>query len=47
MNNGGFDTLVEFVRETIHISWNGKNLSNIKDLDSIKSLPKAQALLVY
>jgi hypothetical protein len=35
MSNGGFDTLVDFVRETFKVSWNGKNLSAVKDLDSM------------
>ncbi|UZO00447.1 uncharacterized protein OCT59_011581 [Rhizophagus irregularis] len=31
-NNGGTDTLVEFVKEAVCISWDGKNLSGIKEL---------------
>ncbi|UZO17386.1 uncharacterized protein OCT59_008742 [Rhizophagus irregularis] len=33
--NGGFDILVDFVRETFKVSWNRKNLSAIKELDNI------------
>ncbi|UZO19133.1 uncharacterized protein OCT59_010433 [Rhizophagus irregularis] len=33
--NGGFDILVDFVRETFKVSWNGKNLSAVKELDNI------------
>lgn len=33
INNRGLDVLVDFVREAFKISWNGKNLSAIKDLD--------------
>ncbi|CAB4411653.1 unnamed protein product [Rhizophagus irregularis] len=33
--NGGFDILVNFVRETFRVSWNGKNLSAVKELDNI------------
>ncbi|GBC51885.2 hypothetical protein GLOIN_2v1786777 [Rhizophagus irregularis DAOM 181602=DAOM 197198] len=32
-NNGGTDTLVEFVKKAVHVSWDGKNLSGIKELD--------------
>ncbi|UZO00443.1 uncharacterized protein OCT59_011577 [Rhizophagus irregularis] len=31
-NNGGTDMLVEFVKEAIRVSWDGKNLSGIKEL---------------
>ncbi|CAB4391708.1 unnamed protein product [Rhizophagus irregularis] len=34
-NNGGMDTLVEFVKKAVHISWNGKNLPGIKELDTM------------
>ncbi|UZO04218.1 uncharacterized protein OCT59_024609 [Rhizophagus irregularis] len=34
-NNGGTDTLVEFVKEAVHVSWDGKNLSGIKELDTM------------
>lgn len=34
-STGGFDTLVDFVRETFKVSWNGKNLSAVKELDSM------------
>ncbi|CAB4392198.1 unnamed protein product [Rhizophagus irregularis] len=33
--NGGFNTLVDFVRETFKVSWNGKNLSAVKELDNM------------
>ncbi|GBC09021.1 hypothetical protein RclHR1_08550007 [Rhizophagus clarus] len=33
INNGGLVTLVDFVREAVRISWNGKNLAAIKALD--------------
>lgn len=33
--NGGFDVLVEFVRETFRVSWGGKNLDAVKALDNI------------
>ncbi|PKC56245.1 hypothetical protein RhiirA1_474283, partial [Rhizophagus irregularis] len=33
--NGGFDILVDFVRETFKVSWNRKNLSAVKELDNI------------
>ncbi|CAB4431079.1 unnamed protein product [Rhizophagus irregularis] len=33
--NGGFDILVNFVRETFRVSWNRKNLSAVKELDNI------------
>ncbi|CAB4390324.1 unnamed protein product [Rhizophagus irregularis] len=33
--NGGFNTLVDFVRETFKVSWNGKNLSTVKELDNM------------
>jgi hypothetical protein len=35
INNGGLDVLINFVREAFKTSWNGKNLSAIKDLDRI------------
>jgi hypothetical protein len=31
--NGGLDKLIDFVRESFRISWEGKNLSTIKSLD--------------
>ncbi|CAB4398581.1 unnamed protein product [Rhizophagus irregularis] len=34
-NNGGMDTLVEFVKEAVRISWDGKNLPGIKELDTM------------
>ncbi|CAB4394002.1 unnamed protein product [Rhizophagus irregularis] len=34
-NNGGMDTLVEFVKEAVHVSWDGKNLPDIKELDTM------------
>ncbi|UZO16026.1 uncharacterized protein OCT59_007427 [Rhizophagus irregularis] len=34
-NNGGTDTLVEFVKEAVRVSWDGKNLSGIKELDTM------------
>lgn len=34
-NNGGIDTLVEFVKEAVRVSWDGKNLSGIKELDTM------------
>ncbi|CAB4396644.1 unnamed protein product [Rhizophagus irregularis] len=34
-NNGGMDTLVEFVKEAVHASWDGKNLPGIKELDTM------------
>ncbi|CAB4384628.1 unnamed protein product [Rhizophagus irregularis] len=34
-NNGGMDTLVEFVKEAVRISWDGKNLPSIKELDTM------------
>ncbi|CAB4377525.1 unnamed protein product [Rhizophagus irregularis] len=34
-NNGGMNTLVEFVKEAIRVSWDGKNLPGIKELDTI------------
>ncbi|CAB4377769.1 unnamed protein product [Rhizophagus irregularis] len=34
-NNGGMDTLVEFVKEAVYISWDGKNLPGIKELDTM------------
>ena len=34
-NNGGFEVLVEFARETFRISWNGKNLDGVKSLDTM------------
>ncbi|POG57095.1 hypothetical protein GLOIN_2v1791744 [Rhizophagus irregularis DAOM 181602=DAOM 197198] len=33
--NEEFDILVDFVRETFKVSWNGKNLSAVKELDNI------------
>ncbi|GET58933.1 hypothetical protein GLOIN_2v1876551 [Rhizophagus irregularis DAOM 181602=DAOM 197198] len=33
--NGGFNTLVDFVRETFKVSWNRKNLSAVKELDNM------------
>ncbi|GBB94788.1 hypothetical protein RclHR1_24110002 [Rhizophagus clarus] len=30
-----FDTLIDFIRETCKISWNGKDLSAVKNLDSM------------
>ncbi|CAB4383114.1 unnamed protein product [Rhizophagus irregularis] len=33
--NGEFNTLVDFVRETFKVSWNGKNLSAVKELDNM------------
>ncbi|GBC48409.2 hypothetical protein GLOIN_2v1625176 [Rhizophagus irregularis DAOM 181602=DAOM 197198] len=33
--NGGFDILVDFVKETFKVLWNRKNLSAIKELDNI------------
>ncbi|CAB4378425.1 unnamed protein product [Rhizophagus irregularis] len=33
--NGGFNTLVDFVRETFKVLWNGKNLSAVKELDNM------------
>jgi hypothetical protein len=35
MKNGGFEMLVNFVRESFKVSWGGKNLSAIKELDSM------------
>ena len=32
---GSFDTLIDFIRETFKVSWNGKDLSAVKNLDSI------------
>ncbi|GES92054.1 hypothetical protein GLOIN_2v1876551 [Rhizophagus clarus] len=32
---GSFDTLIDFIRETFKIFWNGKDLSAVKNLDSI------------
>ncbi|CAB4400591.1 unnamed protein product [Rhizophagus irregularis] len=34
-NNGGMDTLVEFVKEAVRVSWDGKNLPGIKELDTM------------
>ncbi|GET57161.1 hypothetical protein GLOIN_2v1786777 [Rhizophagus irregularis DAOM 181602=DAOM 197198] len=34
-NNGGIDTLIEFVKEAVCVSWDGKNLPGIKELDII------------
>ncbi|CAB4388211.1 unnamed protein product [Rhizophagus irregularis] len=34
-NNGGMDTLVEFVKEAVCVSWDGKNLPGIKELDTM------------
>ncbi|CAB4396166.1 unnamed protein product [Rhizophagus irregularis] len=34
-NNGSMDTLVEFVKEAIRVSWDGKNLPGIKELDTM------------
>ncbi|EXX65947.1 hypothetical protein RirG_128460 [Rhizophagus irregularis DAOM 197198w] len=34
-NNGGMDTFVEFVKEAVCVSWDGKNLPGIKELDII------------
>ncbi|CAB4394566.1 unnamed protein product [Rhizophagus irregularis] len=34
-NSGGMDTLVEFVKEAVCISWDGKNLPSIKELDTM------------
>ncbi|CAB4396615.1 unnamed protein product [Rhizophagus irregularis] len=34
-NNGGMDTLVEFVKEAVRVSWDGKNLPDIKELDTM------------
>ncbi|CAB4390577.1 unnamed protein product [Rhizophagus irregularis] len=33
--NGGFNILVDFVRETFKVLWNGKNLSAVKELDNM------------
>ncbi|UZO19649.1 uncharacterized protein OCT59_010929 [Rhizophagus irregularis] len=33
--NGGFNTLVDFVREIFKVSWNRKNLSAVKELDNM------------
>ncbi|CAB4495951.1 unnamed protein product [Rhizophagus irregularis] len=33
--NGGFNTLVDFVRETFKVLWNGKNLFAVKELDNM------------
>ncbi|CAB4387178.1 unnamed protein product [Rhizophagus irregularis] len=33
--NGGFNTLVDFVRKTFKVSWNRKNLSAVKELDNM------------
>ena len=35
IKNGGLDILVEFVRETFKVSWDGKNLTAVKNLDSM------------
>ncbi|GBB89398.1 hypothetical protein RclHR1_16070004 [Rhizophagus clarus] len=32
---GSFDTLIDFIRETFKVSWNGKDLSVVKNLDSM------------
>ncbi|CAB4392220.1 unnamed protein product [Rhizophagus irregularis] len=34
-NNRGMDTLVEFVKEVVCVSWDGKNLPGIKELDTM------------
>ncbi|UZO23889.1 uncharacterized protein OCT59_016218 [Rhizophagus irregularis] len=34
-NNGGMDMLVEFVKEAVRVSWDGKNLPGIKELDTM------------
>ncbi|CAB4398702.1 unnamed protein product [Rhizophagus irregularis] len=34
-NNGGMDTLVEFVKEAVCVSWDSKNLPGIKELDTM------------
>lgn len=34
-DNGGFEPLVEFVRESFKVSWRGKDLQAIKSLDVI------------
>ncbi|CAB4376075.1 unnamed protein product [Rhizophagus irregularis] len=34
-NNRGMDTLVEFVKKAIRVSWDGKNLPGIKELDTM------------
>jgi hypothetical protein len=33
--NGSFEVLMDFVRESFKVSWNGKNLTAVKNLDSM------------
>jgi len=33
--NGSFEVLMDFVRESFKVSWNGKNLAAVKNLDSM------------
>ncbi len=34
-DNGSLDVLTEFIRETFKVSWNGKDLVAVKNLDRI------------
>jgi len=34
-DNGSLDVLTEFIRETFKVSWNGKDLFAVKNLDRI------------
>ncbi|CAB4398401.1 unnamed protein product [Rhizophagus irregularis] len=34
-NNGGMDMLVEFIKEAVRVSWDGKNLPGIKELNTM------------
>ena len=33
--NGSFEVLMDFVRESFKVLWNGKNLATVKNLDSM------------